>query len=242
MAAKKHIPNFITLLNLLSGSLSIYFVMMGRLDYAAYMIFLAALFDFFDGTAARLLKVSSALGLQLDSLADVVSFGVAPAFILFRLIENSLQTNYLLLFNTEMLPFVALLIPLFAAYRLAKFNIDERQSSSFIGLPTPASGMLIASFPLIHLQLQTMGGLLYEVYTNTWFFVILSPLLSFLMVAELPLFGLKFKNLSWKENKVRFIFLALVIILLFTLEIAAIPFVVLVYLLLSLILTLVKAG
>jgi len=136
MKIKDHIPNFITLLNLFAGLLSIYYGMINELQFAGMMIFVAAVFDFFDGFTARLLNAKSAIGVQLDSLADMVSFGVAPAFLLFHTIEFSIELTGIS--TWEYLPFIALIIPLFSALRLAKFNIDEEQQTSFIGMPTPA--------------------------------------------------------------------------------------------------------
>ena len=147
MRIKNHIPNAITLLNLLSGIFSIYFGMEGNLLFSAYCIFIAAVFDFFDGFAARLLHAKSDIGEQLDSLADVVSFGVAPGFIMFHMIKLSLGLDF-----ESSLPFFGFIIPLFSALRLAKFNVDENQTDSFIGIPTPAVALLIASFPLIILN------------------------------------------------------------------------------------------
>ena len=193
MTIKKHVPNFLTLMNLLAGSLSIYFFLAGMLHVAAYAIFIAALLDFSDGFAARALKAYSPLGAQLDSLADVISFGLAPSFIMFQLIIDSHGRQQFLIFGFDILPFVALMLPLFAALRLAKFNLDDRQTSSFIGLPTPAAGLLIASLPLMKQQLYEGQGLFYMLVTNTYFYLGLVVLLCILMVSELPLFGLKFK-------------------------------------------------
>lgn len=239
MAFKKHIPNFITLLNLICGLVSIVYFAEGRLDMSAFMVFLAAMFDFMDGFFARLLKAYSPLGAQLDSLADVVSFGVAPSLILFSLIKESHGLPDLRAGQTHLLPFVALIVPLFTALRLAKFNIDTRQSVSFIGLPSPASGLLLASLPLIKSQLYTSQSLFYMIVTNTYFYIGVAVLMSLLMVSELPLFGLKFKSFSFKGNEVRYLFLVLALALLVSLQFVAIPFIVLLYVMLSLIVYLV---
>jgi CDP-diacylglycerol--serine O-phosphatidyltransferase len=199
------------------------------------MIFLAAIFDFLDGFSARMLKAYSPLGAQLDSLADVVSFGVAPAFILFELIKNSHGLPNIVWGNVNLLPFVALIVPLFTALRLAKFNIDTRQTESFIGLPSPASGLLLASLPLVRSQLYEGQSLFYMVVTNAYFYVGIGLLMGFLMVSGLPLFGLKFKSFALKGNEVRYFFLLSAIILLIVLQFVAIPFIILLYLLLSLI-------
>ncbi|MBW7846935.1 MAG: CDP-diacylglycerol--serine O-phosphatidyltransferase [Bacteroidales bacterium] len=239
MAFKKHIPNFITLLNLTCGLVSIVFFAEGRLDMAAFLVFLASMFDFMDGFFARLLKVYSPLGAQLDSLADVISFGVAPSLILFSLIQESHGLPDVRIGQTNLLPFVALMIPLFTALRLAKFNVDTRQSVSFIGLPSPASGLLLASLPLIKSQLYSSQSLSYMVFTNTYFYIGLAILMSLLMVSGLPLFGLKFKSFGFKGNEVRYLFLALALVLLFSLQFVAIPFIILLYILFSVVVYLV---
>lgn len=231
----KHLPNFITLLNLFCGLLSIYFFSVDQLAWASYMIFVAAVLDFFDGFSARLLKAYSPLGAQLDSLADVVSFGVAPAFMLFGLIKISHGLPDITVSDVNLLPFVALIVPLFTALRLAKFNIDTRQTESFIGLPSPASGLLLASLPLVRSQLYEGQSLFYMVVTNAYFYVGIGLLMGFLMVSGLPLFGLKFKSFALKGNEVRYFFLLSAIILLIVLQFVAIPFIILLYLLLSLI-------
>lgn len=234
MKIKKHIPNFITLLNLLAGLLSIYYGMIDKLQFAAMMIFVAAVFDFFDGFTARLLNAKSAIGVQLDSLADMVSFGVAPAFILFHTIELSIELSGLS--TWEYLPFTAFLIPIFAALRLAKFNINEEQQTSFIGMPTPAIAILLASFPImIIVCLADNKGLYYEIVTNPYFLAGVAIIGSFLMVSRIPMFALKFTSVSWAENQTRYIFIILSVFLIFLLKLAAIPLIILLYFLLSLV-------
>lgn len=226
-------------MNLFTGSLSIYFYSIGEISLAAYLIFIAALFDFSDGFAARALKAYSPLGAQLDSLADIVSFGLAPSFILLHLIVESHGRQQFMVFGFDVLPFVALLLPLFAALRLAKFNIDDRQTSSFIGLPTPAAGLMVASLPLIKQQLYESQSLFYMLVTNTYFYIGIVLMLCFLMVSELPLFGLKFKSMSIKGNEIRYLFLIASLVLLVFLQFTAIPFIILLYLFLSLVVFLV---
>ncbi len=239
MKIKKHIPNFITLLNLLAGLLSIYYGMIDELQFAAMMIFVAAVFDFFDGFMARLLNAKSAIGIQLDSLADMVSFGVAPAFILFHTIEYCIELTGIS--TWEYLPFTALIIPLFAALRLAKFNIDEEQQTSFIGMPTPAIAILMASFPIMILVcLDDNKGLYYDIVTNPYFLAGIAVISSFLMVSKIPMFALKFTSVSWAENQTRYIFIILSVFLIFLLKLAAIPLIILLYLLLSIAFTLFK--
>lgn len=231
----KFIPNLITLLNLFSGILAIYCAIKGDLNQAAYFIFIAALFDFLDGFAARLLKAYSGIGEQLDSLADVVSFGVAPAFILHELILISHGRVSWEVNGFDILPFVAFMVPLFAAYRLAKFNVDESQTVNFKGLPSPAAGLMIASLPLIRTQLYEGQSLLYMVLTNTYFYIGIALIVSVLMVSNLPLFGLKFKKMRWKGNEIRWFFLLVSLVLILLFQALAIPFIILLYLFLSLV-------
>ena len=209
---RKHIPNFITSLNVLCGSVAVVFILKGVLTTGVFLIILAAVFDFFDGMSARLLKAYSPIGKELDSLADMISFGLAPGLIMFKLLETSL-------FKTEVIPDLqsnltpgqllilgsAFLIPIFSALRLAKFNVDERQTISFIGLPTPANALFISSLALIqeHGNMPAIDNFL----LTTPALIVITILFSWLLVAEIPMFSLKFKNLSWKSNQVQYIFL-----------------------------------
>ena len=239
MNIKSHIPNFITLLNLLSGVLSIYLGSVGELQLAAMMIFVAAIFDFFDGFAARLLNAKSAIGVQLDSLADMVSFGVAPAFVLFYTIEYSIEITGIS--TWEYLPFISFIIPLFSALRLAKFNVDEDQQTSFLGMPTPAVAILIASFPIITMVcLADNKGVYYDIVTNPYFLVAIAVVSSFLMVSKIPMFALKFTSVNWAENQTRYIFIILSVFLIILLKLAAIPLIILLYLIISIVLVLFK--
>ena len=195
----------------------------------------AAAADFADGLLARALRVSSAIGKDLDSLADMVSFGVVPGAILFQLLgkmgdPEGLTANKFLLYCLVLLPFFGFLVTIFSALRLAKFNNDTRQTTSFIGLPTPACTLVVASLPLI-LAHDRFG--LAPVILNPLVLVGVTALLSGLLVAELPLFALKFKNLRWADNRRRFSFLLLAAGLLLVLRAAAVPLVVLLYVLLS---------
>lgn len=237
MIIKNHIPNFITLLNLLSGCIAIVFIFNNQLVIAAYLIGLAAVFDFLDGFFARLLKVQSPIGKDLDSLADVVSFGLVPGLILFKLlgysIGVSIQTGIITL-----VPYIAFLVPLFSALRLAKFNNDERQTDVFIGLPTPANALLIASFPLIIIQQSMLVGIdilsIQSFFLSTVFLISITILLSYLLVAEIPLLSLKFKTFNWEENKIRYLFLGISCLLIILLYFAAVPLIILMYILFSL--------
>ena len=237
MAIKNHIPNFITLLNLLSGCIAIVFIFDDQLVMASYLIGLAAIFDFLDGFLARLLNAKSSIGKDLDSLADVISFGLVPGLILFKLINYSFE-NFMNSGITILIPYIAFLIPIFSALRLAKFNNDERQQDVFIGLPTPANALLIASFPLILIQKSTLVGIdissIHSLFYSTVFLIALTILLSYLLIAEIPLLSLKFKTYNWNENKIRYIFLGISCILLILLFYSAIPVIILLYILLSL--------
>jgi CDP-diacylglycerol--serine O-phosphatidyltransferase len=222
----KHIPNFVTCLNLFSGCLGIVFAFQDNLMWASYAIVIAAVFDFFDGMLARLLKAYSDIGKELDSLADVVSFGVLPAVIIYQLFALSSQPD----FRITWLSYSAFIIVIFSALRLAKFNIDTRQSENFIGLPTPANALLIASFPLIIKESNTYFA---NFILNPWFLTIFSLMMSLLLVAEVPLISLKFKSLKFSENLLRYILILSSLILLLILKFEAVPIIILLYFLIS---------
>ncbi len=227
-AIKRNVPNLITLGNLTCGLLSIVLAFEGELEVAAAFIFFGAILDFFDGFASRLLKVSSEIGKQLDSMADMVTFGVAPGIIIYKLISES-NNHY------EFLVYAAFILPIFSAIRLAKFNIDSRQTSSFIGLPVPAAAIFIASLPIL--------GINYETKFSIDLLIGTTIILSLLLVSELPLFSLKIskgEELKSQLNIIRIIFLISSLILLFVLEFAAIPFIVILYIFLSIINNLIK--
>ena len=220
---KKHIPNFITSLNLFSGCVGVLLAFQGNYQGAFIAILLSAVFDFFDGFAARLLKAYSPMGKELDSLADVVSFGVVPGVIVFFLLSK-IDIN-------EWIPYLAFLIPVFSALRLAKFNIDERQTSSFIGLPTPANAIF-------------WGGLVFSfsdfLISNAWILIGLTLVFSYLLVAEIPMFALKFKNFSWKNNQIQYLFLFVTLILLAVFQLNAFAPIIGWYILLSVLLSIIK--
>jgi CDP-diacylglycerol---serine O-phosphatidyltransferase len=234
---KSHIPNLITSINLFVGCLAIVFAFQDRVILASIFIFIAGILDFFDGVAARLLDAYSEMGKMLDSLADVVSFGVAPSAVLFNLLNVSIQRtdpgfNLATSSLTECLvPCSAFVIAIFSALRLAKFNIDDRQTVSFIGLPTPANAFLIASLPFVLKDNELMQGLLLKVYI----IVPLIFILSFLLVSEIPMISLKFKNLSFRDNKSKYILLLSSAFLLIFFTISAIPIIFVLYLIISLI-------
>lgn len=224
---KKHIPNSVTCLNLFSGCLGIVFAFQGNLLWASYAIVIAAVFDFFDGMLARLLKAYSDIGKELDSLADMVSFGVLPSVIIYQLFARSPQPET----GAEFLSYSAFIIAVFSALRLAKFNIDTRQSENFIGLPTPANALLIASFPFIIGESNTYFA---TFILNPWFLLIFSLIMSMLLVAELPLISLKFKSLKFKENLLRYVLIISSIFLLLFLRFEAVPIIIILYFLVSL--------
>lgn len=242
MDIKRHIPNFITLLNLFSGSIAVIFAVKGNLILAAIFVAAGIFFDFFDGLAARLLDVKSEIGLQLDSLADAVTSGVVPGIVMYQLLTKALPASGGLgydwdssVFDIQMKPFalIGLLIILASAYRLAKFNVDDRQTDSFIGLPTPANALLILSLPLI-LTYQS-GPFVSGLLLNEWFLVGLTLLSCFLLNAELPLFALKFSDWGFRENKMRYFFIISCLVLIIFLKFIAIPVILLLYVLLSVI-------
>lgn len=234
---KKHIPNIITMLNLVAGCVGIYLVFRNNLTGAAVCIWIAAVFDFFDGFAARLLKVKSDLGVQLDSLADMVSFGVLPGFVMFILIENMASINPGMLINPDYTPFIALLIPVFSALRLAKFNIDERQTEAFIGLPTPANAFFMSGFPLILFQInhteRIANVMLVQTLFSPYFLIGVCIVFSLLLVSEIRLMSLKFKNFNWKGNQARFIFLISAVALAALLRFFSIHLIIIFYLFIS---------
>lgn len=200
MNCKKHIPNSITCCNLICGCMATGAAFYGNYQWAVLMIILGAVFDFFDGMSARLLGVSSPIGKELDSLADVVTFGVAPSSILFHLFH---EVHYpdLLQPCQEWFPYTAFLMAAFSALRLAKFNLDTRQSTQFIGLPTPANALFWGSLVL------GQHAFLVSLKFNAVFLFLFMFLFCLLLVAEIPLLAMKFKNLKWHENRFRFIFL-----------------------------------
>ena len=228
---KRHIPNIFTCGNLFCGCVGLVSVFQNDLNFAAYMIGLAALLDFGDGFAARILKAYSSIGKELDSLADCVTFGVLPGTILYKLLQRSLMHESYSIEVFVLLPYVAFLITIFSAWRLAKFNVDTRQTDSFIGVPTPANALLVGSLPLITWQHPDWSARILNPYVMVGYVL----LMSYLMVAELPLFALKFKDFGWANNRVRYIFLGISALLLAWLQFAAVPLIIASYVVLSLI-------
>ncbi len=235
---RKHLPNFITCLNVFCGSMAVIFALEGHLTIAVILMIAAAVFDFFDGMVARLLHSYSPMGKELDSLADVISFGLAPGMVMFTLQGNALMEGNVRVENLAEMTLMqnlfllsAFLVPVFSALRLAKFNIDTRQTNSFIGLPTPANALLISSFALVaeHGTMPSIDHILLQPIT----LLILTLVTSYLLVSEIPMFSLKFKTLSWQDNKIRFIFLALSVILIVSLTIYGIAASILTFILIS---------
>jgi CDP-diacylglycerol--serine O-phosphatidyltransferase len=223
---RKNIPNALTCGNLLCGCIGVVEVFHNNILLSCLLIGIALVFDFFDGFVARLLKVSSPIGRDLDSLADMVTFGLLPSIIIFQLLMQSIPD-----LTGIWKAYPAFLIAIFSAIRLAKFNNDPRQSDTFIGVPTPANAMLIASLPLI---LHWHGDEWRSLIVNTNHLLILTVVMSFLLVAEIPLLALKFKSFGWKGNEVRFTFIVVSLILLFALKIIAVPVIIAFYIGLSL--------
>lgn len=230
MKITKHIPNAITCCNLISGCVSILFLCHNRLLWAAAMIFIAAVFDFLDGFAARLLDAKSPIGAELDSLSDVVSFGVAPSFIVAWFLSRTGVTWWVHNFNV--FPVFAFILAAFAAVRLAKFNLDTRQTSSFIGLPVPAVGLFIASLPFMLFHIGSISAL-YQFVVNPYFLLAMVAVFSWLMVSEVPFFSFKIKNLKFKDNILRYFVVIFAIVAVIILHWVALPFIFLFYMLLS---------
>jgi CDP-diacylglycerol--serine O-phosphatidyltransferase len=224
---KKHLPNAITCANLFSGCIGIVFAFQDNLLVASYAIFLAAIFDFFDGFASRVLNSYSFIGKDLDSLADMVSFGFLPSAILYELFLKAPQLGEI----SQYLCYIAFLITVFSALRLAKFNNDTRQSDSFIGLPTPANAIFIASLPLIIEQYEVLAHYILNPYVLTGLIIVMCVLL----VSELPLMSLKFKNRDFNKNIFRYLLLLFSAILILFFKFVAVPVVIFIYITLSLI-------
>ncbi|MDR1156562.1 MAG: CDP-diacylglycerol--serine O-phosphatidyltransferase [Bacteroidales bacterium] len=228
----RHIPNAITCLNLFCGCLSVISAFNNRLETASYFIFAAAVFDFFDGFTARWLKAYSAIGKELDSLADMVSFGIAPASIMYALLLTAASKHGLPVETCAfgwLVAAPAFMLAVFSALRLAKFNTDTRQTDSFIGVPTPAAALFICSLAFISSESNSLAMLT----GNMFFLLAVVAVFSYLLVAELPLFSLKFKSFDWKSNKTRYVFMALSAFILLILHWAGLALVISVYIVVS---------
>ncbi len=220
MSIKKHIPNTITCCNLISGCIATWFAFEGDFSMALLFIVIGAVFDFFDGMMARLLHVSSPIGKELDSLADDITFGFAPSAIVF---------SYLCTFHIHLpfIPFLAFIMAAFSALRLAKFNLDERQALGFIGLPTPANALFWGSL-VLGLQEYNISfeGMEWAVLAGTF-------ISSYLLIAEIPMFALKFKTWGWKGNEIKYIFILSCIPLLLLLRVSGFAAIIAWYVILS---------
>ncbi|MEZ7497249.1 CDP-alcohol phosphatidyltransferase family protein [Flavobacterium sp. Arc3] len=229
MNIKKHIPNSITLLNLLCGCIAMVFVTKSEFEMAFYFVCLGIFLDFFDGFFARLLKVSGPLGLQLDSLADMVTSGLVPGYVMFFLLSNSqheISTHF-------MMPYLGFIITMGSCYRLAVFNIDTRQTNSFIGLPTPANALFILSLPLVLKYSDSL--IVLEILTNQWVLLAITLFSAYILNAEIPLFSLKIKKFNLKDNTLQIVFLFFSFLLLIFFQYAGIPLVIIGYVLLSIV-------
>jgi CDP-diacylglycerol--serine O-phosphatidyltransferase len=215
---KKHIPNTITLLNQFSGIVACIFAYNSRFDLALLFVLIGATLDFMDGAMARLLRVSSPLGKELDSLADVITFGLVPGMIAFRLLGPLAEV-------WEYMPYLGFLITLFSTYRLGKFNIDERQTTSFIGLATPANAIFWLGLAYGYQSLLSA--------VSPWFVLVAVVVSSYLLVCELPMFSFKFHNFGWAENRIRYIFILGAIVLVVVFFRQSLPLIILWYILLS---------
>ncbi|HIA37844.1 MAG TPA: CDP-diacylglycerol--serine O-phosphatidyltransferase [Flavobacteriales bacterium] len=227
MPIKSHLPNLLTCANMVCGSLALVMVMSlepSKLIWASYLVGLAAVFDFLDGMAARLLKSYTDFGKQLDSLADMLSFGVVPGVIMYSLILNEANMG------EEWLAYCGLLIPIFSALRLAKYNISDNQSDSFIGLPTPANALLIASLPLV---LEHGNLAMLYVVESPHYLAAMSALLSLLLVSKIGMFSLKVKTLKLSENKLQVFFLLLSLIIIVVFQFTAVPIIIILYIAIS---------
>lgn len=230
MNIKKHIPNLITLLNLFSGCIALVFALNKDFDLAFYFVCLGIFLDFFDGFFARLFKVSSPLGLQLDSLADMVTSGVVPGVVMYQMIANSSAFPTM---NSDIVfyPFLGFIITLGSCYRLANFNIDTRQTDSFIGLPTPANALFILSLPLVLKYSDSI--IILELLTNHWLLMGITLFSAYILNAEIPLFSLKIKKFNITDNVLQIVFLSLSLVFLLFFEYLGIPMVIIFYVLLS---------
>lgn len=230
---KKHIPNLITCLNITSGTIAIFFAFNGQLHVAAGLVILAMVFDFFDGFAARLLHVQSGIGKELDSLADVVSFGVVPSILAFFLIGDLLRaeaaTGVLTIWQLVLL-YVPLLIPAFSAYRLAKFNLDERQTHSFIGLNTPSNALF---WVMLVFNYHYCNDFFMQTWGSAWLLAACALLLAILLISELPMFSLKLTSFSWRDNALLYCFLVTIVIGFAIWNVKALSFMIPVYILLA---------
>ncbi|MGN5955863.1 CDP-diacylglycerol--serine O-phosphatidyltransferase [Sphingobacterium lactis] len=214
---KKYIPNTITSLNLFSGCIGVIMALRGEFNYAFYCVLASGIFDFFDGMSARALHVKSLIGKELDSLADVISFGFLPGTIIYMLLKESTTNEYI--------PYLAYILTVFSALRLAKFNIDTRQTTDFIGVNTPMNTFVIISLPFISQQFPAI--------INTYGLLLITIVSSLLLVSEIKLFSMKLSSLKWAVNKYKYLFLLTSVILLIFLKFLALPIILVLYIIFS---------
>ncbi len=219
----RQIPNAITCCNLVSGCIAVVMALHNNYEWAMACILIGALFDFFDGMTARLLGVSGPMGVELDSLADDITFGLAPSMIMFSMMQTA-SSGLSCRFMTDVFPYTAFLVAAFSALRLGKFNIDTRQKTSFIGLPTPANAIFLSSFAACY----------QDVSIPVWVLFAIVVVFSLLLVAEIPMFSLKLKNMTWRDNSTKYVFLIGCVVLLLLLGFFHIYALIVWYILLSL--------
>lgn len=219
----KHLPNTLTCGNLFCGCLAVFHAVEGNFTSVAGLVFIALILDFLDGFVARLLRVQSAIGKELDSLADMVTFGVVPGIAMVQMLRGA--------GIPQPFAYFGLLLTVFSALRLAKFNTDTRQTTSFIGLPTPANAVFILSLPFIILQKDFQASII----GSSYMLIAITIVFSLLMVSEIAMFSLKFKRFSWSDNKIQFIFIGISITLLLIFRSNALSFIIITYIMLSII-------
>jgi len=227
MRLLRHLPNFITLLNLFSGCIAVVFAFQDNYLYAFGFVALGIFFDFFDGFFARILNASSPIGLQLDSLADMVTSGVVPGLVMYKMLFDTVDNFDL----PAWVPYLGFVITLGSCYRLANFNVDTRQTDSFIGLPTPANALFITSLPLVLANTDSM--ILLQLLITPWTLLFVTALSAFILNAEIPLFSLKFKSASLQKNGLQIIFLCISVLFLVFFRYSGIPLIIIVYVLMS---------
>lgn len=233
MKFKAALPNVITLLNLFCGCVATLYAVENQLEYAAYWVFLGIFLDFFDGYFARIFNVQSELGIQLDSLADMVTSGLVPGVVLYQLLQTALQAQPISdSFDVSWLATLGFLVTLASAYRLGKFNIDTEQKANFIGLPTPANAIFIVSIPFLIEDFQS--DILNQWIVTPWFLIVLILLSSFILNSNLKMFSLKTTSFTFKGNETMFLFAVYALVVIVVLKIAGFPIIILSYVLVSL--------
>ena len=229
LTIKKQIPNLITLLNLFSGCIALVYATKSNFEFAFYFVCLGIFFDFFDGFFARLFKVSSPLGLELDSLADMVTSGVVPGYVMFSMLTSSQHE----ITANSLFAYLGFIVTLGSCYRLANFNVDTRQTDSFIGLPTPANALFILSLPLVLQYSESLFIL--ELLTNQWMLIAIVVGSAYVLNAEIPLFSLKLKKFNLKDNLLQIVFLLFSFLLVLFFHFGGVPLTILFYVLLSIV-------